>query len=196
MRRKRLRAALLVVVAVALAGIGYQTARTMMVRKVDQMAKRIGEELLPQVAQQLRNFRRVKVEKGRTVWEITADDAQFFQGDGEVVVRSPKVTIHVENGRRHAYITGNEGRLHLDGTEVRAVDLVGDVKVQMDDLEFTTDRATYDEPDDVIHVPGDITLVGRTIDVRGHGLEMHVGPQVVRVLRQVRTVLRSGDAAS
>ncbi len=196
MRRKRLRAALLVVVAVALAGIGYQTARSIMVRKVDRMAKEIGEQLLPQVAQQLKNFKRVKVEKGRMVWDITADDAQFFQENGEVVVASPKVTLYLTDGRRQAHITGKEGRLHLNGKDVRTIDLVGDVKVTLDDLQFTAERATYDEQDDVIHVPGDIVLVGNTVDVRGHGLEMHVKPQVVRVLRGVTTVLQGHDAKS
>ena len=45
------------------------------------------KELLPQVAQHIRNFRRVKVKDGRTIWEITAADAQYFEHQREIVVQ-------------------------------------------------------------------------------------------------------------
>src|SRR5437867_7248372 len=75
MRRTRLRAGLLVVVAAALAGIGYEVSRTVGAHRARTLAD-LGSDFLPTVAQHIRSFRRIKVEKGRTLWEITARDAQ------------------------------------------------------------------------------------------------------------------------
>ena len=75
MRRTRLRAGLLVVVAAALGGIGYLATRNVVARRARTLDD-LGKDFLPQVAQRIQNFRRVKMENGRTVWEVTAKDAQ------------------------------------------------------------------------------------------------------------------------
>ena len=64
MRRTRLRAGLLVVVAAALAGIGYEVSRTVGAHRARTLAD-LGSDFLPTVAQHIRSFRRIKVEKGR-----------------------------------------------------------------------------------------------------------------------------------
>ena len=71
MRRSRLRAGLLVVVAIALAGIGYRVWRNVVERTPRSLAE-LGVELLPEVAQHIQNFHRVKVKNGHMVWEIKA----------------------------------------------------------------------------------------------------------------------------
>src|SRR5262249_31587719 len=93
MRRSRLRAGLLVVVAIALAGIGYQVWRNVAERAPRSLAE-LGVELLPEVAQHIQTFHRVKVKNGRMVWEIKADDAQYYDKENSVVVRSPEVSVY------------------------------------------------------------------------------------------------------
>jgi len=195
MRRTRLRAALLVVVAAALAGIGYQVSRTIIVRRTRTWLD-LGADFLPQAAQHIRNFRRVKVENGRTVWEITAQDAQYFEKQSEMVVREPRVTLFMASGGRQAHIAGTEGRLTLDGREVRAVTLRGSVIVQLDDLRLVTDEATYEREHDLIRAPGAVTITGRTLDVTGRGMELEVTPQHMRLLDDVHTVVRSSASTS
>ena len=196
MRRKRLRAFLLVVVAAAVGVIGYQTARSIALRKVKEGAAALGEKLKTEVAQQMRNFKRVKVQKGRTVWEIEADEAQYLQNDSVVIVRGPKVTVHLEDGQRVAVIAGTEGRITMEGTDVKHVELRGRVTIQYDDLELATDVATYDQQNDVVRAPGAVTMKGPTLEVHATGMEVDVQPQRVRLLADVQTVLRNRDAAS
>src|SRR3954463_2159502 len=101
MRRTRLRTALLVVVAAALVGIGYQVSRSIRTLQTHTVSE-LGADFLPDVAQHIRSFRRVQGENGRQVWEITAEDAQLFDGTGEIVVREPRMTFHMKDGNRQA----------------------------------------------------------------------------------------------
>jgi LPS export ABC transporter protein LptC len=194
MRRKRLRAALLLVVTAALGGIGYLVSRTVAARRVDVL-RELGADFLPQVAQRIQNFRRVKVEKGRTVWEITAQDAQYYEATNEIVVREPRLVLFLTDGEGECRVAGTEGRLTLDGRELRALTLRGRVDVRIDDMQLETAEATYDRASDLITSADLVTIRGRSLEVHGRGMEISVGPQQVRLLDDVHTTVRA-DAAS
>jgi LPS export ABC transporter protein LptC len=191
MRRTRLRAALLIVVAAALVGIGYLVGRDVVARRTRGL-QALGN-FLPQVAQRIQNFRRVKMEKGRMVWEITAAEAQYFEQDSQIVVVQPRVTFFLKDENRTAHLAGAEGRIGLDGHDVSTITLRGGVAIQLDDLELATDEATYERDRDLITAPGAVRLRGRTLDVQARGMEVDVGPQHVRLLQDVRTTVH-GDA--
>jgi LPS export ABC transporter protein LptC len=193
MQKSRLRVALLAVVAAALTGIGVATWQNMRARQPRTVAD-LGADFLPDVAQHIQNFRRVKVKDGKAVWEVEADDAQYTDGNQQVIVRKPRVTFHLQGEGRRAELVGTEGRLTLDGKELSAVTITGDVVLLLDELEFRTDEAMYDHAADRIAAPGIVTIHGKTLDVRGLGLEVDVTPKRVRLLRDVHTVLRN-DAA-
>jgi LPS export ABC transporter protein LptC len=195
MRRSRLRAALLTVVAAALGGIGYLVSQSVVARRSGGL-RALGEDFLPQVAQRIQNFRRVKVEHGRTVWEITAKDAQYFERDNQIVVIEPRMTFFLKDEGRTAHLAGAEGRITLDGHEVSAITLRGSVAVHLDELELETEEASYDRSRDRITAPGMVTVRGRTLDVRGRGMEVDVAPQHVRLLENVRTTVHADAAAS
>lgn len=193
MQRSRLRVALLAVVAAALVGMGVATWQNMRAQQPRTVAD-LGADFLPDVSQHIQNFRRVKMKDGKMVWEVKADDAQYFEGDQQVVVQNPRVTFYLEGGGRRAELVGSEGRLTLDGKELAGVTLRGDVVLVLDDLEFRADEARYDHAADRIVAPGLVAIHGKTLDVRGQGLEVDVTPRRVRLLGDVHTVLRS-DAA-
>jgi LPS export ABC transporter protein LptC len=195
MRRRRLRTALLMLVAAALGGVGYLVSRSVSARRVDPL-RALGRDFLPQVAQHIQNFRRVKVEKGRTVWEITATDARYFDDTHEVVVREPRMTFYLDEGKRTARVEGAEGRLVVDGQEVESLTLQGNVAVMLDDLQLETEEATYVRARDLITSPAPVKLHGPTLEVHGRGMEVEVGPQLVRLLEDVHTTLRSDASRS
>jgi LPS export ABC transporter protein LptC len=196
MRTRRLRAALLVVVVVAFAGIGYQVWSSVDARRAPAVEK-LAAELLPHVAQHIRNFRRVKVKDGRTVWEITADEAQYRKEEEQIFVVEPRVTFYLEDEDREARLRGTTGTIHLtDGRELVSVVLDGDVVVQLDDLELRTTAASYEQATDRITAPGDVAIKGRRLDLRARGMEVDVTPQNMRLLDDVHTVLApQGDVS-
>lgn len=192
MRRSRLRAGLLVVVAIALAGIGYRVWRNV-AERTPRSLEELGVELLPEVAQHMQNFHRIKVKNGRMEWEITADDAQYYEKQSEIVVRAPRVTIYTEQGQPRAWLTSKEGHLGLaaQGRELGSVELRGAVVLWLDDLELHTETATYDKSRDLITAPGPVTITGRSMDVNANGMEVDVTPQHIRLLENVHTLLKS-----
>lgn len=187
--------ALLAVVVAALAGIGLATWQNIRARQPRSRAE-LGIDFLPDVAQHIQNFRRVKLKDGKAVWEVKAEDARYFEGDQQIVVTKPQVTFYLEDSGRRAELVGAEGRLTLEGKELAAVTLRGDVVLVLDDLEFRTDEARYDHAADRIAAPGVVTIRGKTLDVRGAGLEVDVTPKRVRLLHDVHTVLRNDAATS
>ena len=197
MQRSRLRVALLAVVVAALAGIGFATWQNVRARQPRTVAD-LGADFVPDVAQHIQNFRRVKVKNGKAVWEVKADDAQYYEGDKQIVVTNPQVTFFLEEKDRHAQLNGTEGRLTLDdsGRELAQVTLEGDVVLILDDLEVRTQTAHYDHAADRIAAPGVVTIHGKTLDVQGKGLEVDVTPRRVRLLKDVHTVLRNDAAGS
>ena len=197
MRRSRLRAGLLVVVAMALTGIGYRVWRNVAERTPRSLGE-LGVELIPEVAQHMQNFHRIKVKNGHMEWEIKADDAQYYQKQNEIVVRVPEVTIYTEEGVQRAWLTGKEAHLGLldDGKEVGSMELRGDVVLWLDDLELRTDTATYDRDRDLITAPGAVTITGRTMNVNANGMEVDVTPQHIRLLENVHTLLKPNAAGS
>jgi LPS export ABC transporter protein LptC len=195
MRRTRVRAALLVVVATALAGIGYEVSRSVAARRARTVLD-LGADFLPEAAQHIQTFKRIKVERGRTVWEITADDARYFAKQDGIVVREPRVTLYLASGRA-VHIRGTEGQLGLEGGhDLRTFTLRGDVVVQLDDLELHTEQATYSRAHDLITAPGAVMIHGKTLDVWGTGMEVEVTPQKIRLLRDVKTRVRGAGASA
>jgi LPS export ABC transporter protein LptC len=197
MRRSRLRAGLLVVVAMALTGIGYRVWRNVAERTPRSLGE-LGVELIPEVAQHMQNFHRIKVKNGHMEWEIKADDAQYYQKQNEIVVLVPEVTIYTEEGVQRAWLTGKEAHLGLvdDGREFGSMELRGDVILWLDDLELRTDTATYDRDRDLITAPGAVTIAGRTMNVNADGMEVDVTPQRIRLLENVHTLLKPNAAGS
>lgn len=197
MRRSRLRAGLLLVVFAGLAGVGYQVWRNVGAR-APQTLEKLGVELLPNVAQHMRNFHRVKVKDGQMEWEIEAADARYFDKDKAVVVRSPRLSLYTKAGVLQAWVTGEEGRLVLSPgeEELQSVVLTGSVILWLEDLELRTDVASYDRPRDLIIAPGAVDIKGRDMDVQAVGMEVDVTPQRLRLLDDVRTVLESDAARS
>jgi len=195
MRRTRLRITLLLVVLAAVGDIGILVSRSIKAHRTNPRSE-LGQDFLPQAAQRIQNFRRIKLKRGKSVWQMTAKDAQFYEKRNEIVVREPQITFFLEGGNRQTHVAGREGHLTVDGRELRSVTLIGHVSVQFDDLTMETEEATYDHARDLITAPGPVRVRGRQLDLRGRGMEVEVGPQHVRLLRDVHTIVRSDAAHS
>ncbi len=186
--RKRLRLSVVVMVLGLLGGVGFLVGRSLwQQRKQDMLQK--GLEFLPGVSQHIQDFRRVKVQDGRKVWEVAADDAQYFDENKTVVVRGAVLQWFLKDGRVVG-LKGDEGRILLDGHEVARVDLEGQIAVTFADYVVRTTQATYDNRRDVISAPGEIEISGRALQLHGDGMEVDVDAQRLTLLQNVSMQLQ------
>ncbi len=181
--RKRLRLLIFGIVLVALTGVGALVGRTLW-RQSQAMLLQKGIAMLPGVVQRLQNFRRIKVIDDRKVWEVAAEDAQYYEAEKMILVERASVQLFLEDGRSIG-MEGREGRLFLEGKEITRVELNGGVDATMADYQVHAENAIYDHDKNSISVPGAVHISGTGIDLSGTGMEIDVATKTVRLLQQV-----------
>ncbi len=196
---KSLRRMLVAIIAVLLAAVGVLVGRTMW-QQYDRDLAAKGLEFLPGVSQHIQDFHRVKVRDGRKVWEVSADDAQYFDEEKTVVVRDAAIQLFLSDGRIVG-LRGDEGRILLDGREISEVQLNGQIEVTLADYVVHTARATYYHDRQVISVPTPVDISGNALHLRGDRMEIDVSNQSVSLLSNIAMRLEpallkgGGDAA-
>src|SRR5690606_30815626 len=170
------RLALIVAVMLALAGLGFVLGRTLVAQQVAEAPP--PPDLEPDVSQRMKEFRRVKVKDGRKVWELTAREAEYFASKGEVVVEEPKLAFFTDDGRNVA-VTGHQGKIQLDGGNVKQIELDGGIDVTVGEYFLQTDRAIYVESLNAIVAPGDVSLTSPEISLAGNTMVLDIPSQRV-----------------
>lgn len=155
-------------------------------RKLDLALEAI--DLLPEVAQRIQDFHRVKFDGGRKIWEVSAKEARYFDDEGVVSVRGPVVEIYFEEGRSVA-LRGDEGKVILDGSDVESVEVEGRIDVKLDEYALRTDFARYETETDRIVVPGSVRVESAQVEFDGEAMEIDVGDQRLRVKQGVQMTL-------
>jgi LPS export ABC transporter protein LptC len=181
--RKRLRLGISAVVLVLLGGVGFLVGRSLWRQRQSELAQK-GLEFLPGVSQHIRDFHRVKVQDGRKVWEVSAQDAQYFQEANLIVVREVAMELYLRDGGTVG-LKGDKARIVLDGREVQRVELDGGVEVTASDYVVRTDRATYDHRRRLISTPGPVEISSKALQLRGDRMEVQVDRERVKLLRNV-----------
>jgi len=168
---------------VLLGTVGFLVGRSLW-RQHRQDLVRQGLEFLPGVSQHIQDFRRVKVKDGRKVWEVAAQDAQYFDEDKTVVVRGAVLQWFLKDGRTVG-LRGAEGRIVLEGREVSRIELTGDIQVSLADYTVSAERAVYDQKHESIAAPGPVEITGKALHVHGDGMEVDVDAQRLTLLHKV-----------
>jgi LPS export ABC transporter protein LptC len=173
-------------VAVLAAG-GWLLQRDFSARRRADEARKI-VDVLPNVAQRIRNFHRVKIDNGRKVWEVSAREAQYLEAEQMVVVDAPLVEIFLEDGRSVS-LRGTGGKVLLHERELQRVDLSGAIEVQLGEYALHTDAAYYEAERGVIVAPGDVRITGADFELVGAHMEVDVAAQQLMLSASVQTTL-------
>ena len=190
--RRRVRQGLGLVLVAALAGVGVQLARSQWAQHLRSLRTR-ELDFLPEVAQRIQNFRRVKMEGDRKEWEVAAREAQYFEDEQQIVVAGPELSFYLEDDQGVVSLRGDEGKIHLDGREMDRVELTGSIEVRFRDYLIETERAVYERADDTVVSPAAVTVRGRGLDLSGDRMRIEMGGQRLRLEGNVATVLRAGE---
>jgi LPS export ABC transporter protein LptC len=183
----RLRRFVIVTVVLLLVGGGTVLVRTLWRQREAALEQQL-LDLLPEVAQRIQDFHRVKVEDGRKVWEVAAREAQYYEAEGVVVVYEPLVSFYGKDGREVG-LRGREGKVFLGGHDLDRVELNGDIRVSFGDYAFATETARYERSGDHIVAPGAVEITGRDFAIHGAQLRIHVPSQRLTLGADVRMTL-------
>jgi LPS export ABC transporter protein LptC len=181
--RTPLRRILIAIVILLLGAVGVLVGRSLWQQhKLEIAAKAV--EYLPGVSQHIQDFRRVKVQDDRKVWEVVAADAQYFDEQKAVVIRQAMLQWFLKDGRVVS-LKGDHGRILLAGGDVSSVELTGDVEVRLGDYVVRVGHADYDHQREVIVAPGAVEIAGRALDVAGTDMEVDVRTERLMLHQQV-----------
>lgn len=190
MQRAQVRVLVVTLVAASLAWIAYRVTDTVTRRRPDLVMDAL--RLLPDAAQRLQDFHRVKLENGRMIWELRAQEAQLFEEEHRAVVQGPEM-IFYGDGTERGRVRGDEGVLILDGAEIESVELRGAVRVEGDGYVLETEQATYVRARDVIVAPGAVRISGKRLAAAGDQMEIDVSDRRLVLRGTVRVTLAGRD---
>jgi LPS export ABC transporter protein LptC len=196
LRRDRLKGALIAVVLLALVGLGFLLGRTLQKQRQSPPVEETGKALAPEVSQRIRDFRRVKVEDGRTVWELEAKEAEYHEDQSRIIVRHPKLSFASKGGET-VMVTGAHGEVVLSDGEVGRIDLKGGIEVRLNGYVLNTPEASWIDQLDAIVAASGIRVQGEKLALTGRVMTIELAARRVRVIGEVTTVTlpQAGAAA-
>jgi LPS export ABC transporter protein LptC len=185
------------VLVLAVGAVGVQLARSQWAQHLRSLrTKQL--DFLPEAAQRIQNFRRVKMEGDRKAWEVAAREAQYFEEDQTVAVQAPEVSFYLKDDQGSVSIKGEQGKILLNGREMDRVEIDGAIEVRFKDYLVRTDRAVYERASDSVVSPGAVSITGNGLTLKGARMTVEMEGQRLRLEGKVETVLQrtqeAGDA--
>jgi LPS export ABC transporter protein LptC len=178
-----------------LAGVAIQLARSQWQQHLRGL-RSTQLDFLPEAAQRIQNFRRVKMDGDRKAWEIAAREAQYFEEDQQVKVEGPEVSFFLKSDPAVVSIRGDQGKLFLNGRDMDRAELQGGIQVRFKDYLVTSDRAVYEHASDTVVSPGAVRITGNGLVVSGARMTVQMEAQRLHLEGAVQTVLKAGEVGS
>ena len=189
MGRNQIRFVLGISVLVVIVVLGYLGARL----RQDAETRQLLDEIAGPdgaVTQRMSEFRRIKMKGGKKVWEIAARQARYLTDSNTVVIDSPEISLYFQDGET-VELHCREGTIHLheETQDLVRIDLNGDLRMQVGDVSFTTNRAVYDHHDNTIVSDGTLNVVGEGFTAAGRGYSVAVDTKRLVLDADVRTTV-------
>lgn len=195
MNRNQARFIIGIVLIVILGGLGYRLGTNLwQQQQSNQTLQALAKDLKAEDGdQRMQNFRRVKMQDGKKIWEIAATQARFFEDRREVVVESPDVSLYVDNGDVIA-LRCREGRIYLGegNQDVIRMELRGDLEMQIGEYFLQTQQAIYDSAQNTISAPDAVQITGRGLTIEGRGYHVAVAEKRMTLQAEVHTKVQAG----
>lgn len=157
-----------------------------------QARKLMEQEPLPKVSlgdadMHMEKIRLVEDKNGRKSWELEARAMHQFQDQNVIRIEEVKVTYYTKEGRS-VVISGDQGKFSQDS---KNIELVGNVALSSSDgYRFKTHSIAYDHSEKKVTTADPVEFEGDEIRMTGMGMVVDMEGKVIRVLNQVRTILK------
>jgi LPS export ABC transporter protein LptC len=187
---------LLLAIFGSLSAVGYKVAGAIWANKLREIKENPIELLnqLPDSALRMKDFRRSKVENGRTVWELRGEEASYLKDQREAVVQKPRFLYYDKNGQV-AEASAEIAHVYLNEKEVEKMQLDGGIELSYNGYMLKSQEATYLPSREQIVMTQRTTLTGEGLDLQGSSMEVDLADRKVRLLRNVKTKLEPDKLA-
>lgn len=194
MAKKRL--LLLVAIFASLGAVGYKVTSTIWANKLRDIRENPIQLLdqLPESALRIKDFRRAKVENGRTVWELLGEEANYDKDQRQAVVQKPRFIYYDKKGEI-AEASAEIAHVYLNDKEVEKMQLDGGIELSYQGYVLKSQEAIYLPAKEQIVMPQRTTLTGEGLELQGSSMEVDLAESKVRLLRDVKTKLEPGKLA-
>ena len=188
MAKKRL--LLLVAIFASLGAVGYKVTSTIWANKLREIRENPVQLLdqLPDSALRIKDFRRAKVENGRTVWELLGEEANYNKDQRQAVVQKPRFLYYDKKGEI-AEASAEIAHVYLNDKEVEKMQLDGGIELSYQGYVLKSQEAIYLPAREQIVMPQRTTLTGEGLELQGSSMEVDLADSKVRLLRDVKTKL-------
>ena len=137
----------------------------------------------------LNQFQRSEVRNGRKIWEVKATQGQYFPGDAKAIVRNAELFVFAKDGDQ-VTLWADSGTLYLSGPSLQRAEVEGNVRVmQNEEVKITTEKALYDKEKGLVEIPGAVKIEGAAFEISGSAMFVDVESRVVRLTKDVVTVI-------
>lgn len=188
MRKKRF--LLLVAILASLGAVGYKVAAEIWSNKLRDVRENPIQLLdhLPESALRIKDFRRAKVENGRTIWELLGEEASYDKDQRQAVVRKPRFLYYDKKGDI-AEASAEIAHVYLNDKELEKMQLDGGIEISYNGYLLKSQEAIYLPAKEQIVMLQRTTLIGEGLELQGSSMEVDLADSKVRLLRDVKTKL-------
>ena len=177
------------VVVAAFFSVGYLLHTSFQAQKSTQDDHSSLEGMLPEAVQWIQNFHRIEIREGNKAWELVADEAQYLQGQNQVVVRQPRTTLYMKDGEK-VIVNGQQGTVEFaNGKDLQRAVLHDSVEVHVRGFVIHAEEAIYDRGTEKITARGPVTIVGAQMQVAGNDMTVYVKDSRFELGKPVRVTL-------
>lgn len=150
---------------------------------------------LPDLLQRIRQFHRVVTRDGKKLLEVSAKEAAYFRDDTAVQILEPRL-VFFDEGVEVGSITGDRGRLVLDGNDVDKVELTGAVRLVLTQFEIRAETITYERRNNRIVAAGAALVQSDEVVLKGASMKFDLAAKSLTVDESVDMTLRRSRVSS
>jgi LPS export ABC transporter protein LptC len=174
----------------SLGAVGYKVTAEIWANKLRDIRENPIQLLdqLPESALNIKDFRRAKVENGRTVWELRGQEGNYDKDQRQAVIQKPLFLYYDKKGEV-AEASAEIAHVYLNDKDLERMQLEGGIEISYNGYLLKSQEAIYLPAKEQIVMPQRTTLSGEGLELQGSSMEVDLGDSKVRLIREVKTKL-------
>lgn len=137
----------------------------------------------------LNDFHRSETKNGKLIWEVHATEGSFSPSNQTAEVKKPVVRLMRKQGEVN--LTSVTASLSFQGQTLTSAHLKEEVTLDQKNPPFSmrTNDAMFNQAEQSLIIPGEVTIISDTISVKGDGLVGDLEKGVFTINKNVRSVI-------